>query len=212
MEESIYEILGESGNFTSDGHKLYYARCKICDDIVENRLSEFKRHKHSKCTHRYLDTDIKVRKLSNKKALDTLNGIIERCYNPKSKAYRFYGAKGIKLCDEWAENTEKFSDWYTNNTKDIPDDLQLSIDRIDDSGDYSPENCRIIDIKENSRWKSTTIPITVNGITMSGRQWSDYLELPTNKINTIRRACGMEYVENYISELLSKQHIQQLSC
>jgi len=72
-------------------------------------------------------------------------GMIARCHNPRSKDYKRYGARGIRVCQEWRDTPASFYDWarangYADN---------LSIDRIDASGGYSLENCRWIPLSEN---------------------------------------------------------------
>lgn len=66
-------------------------------------------------------------------------GIHARCYNPKSINYSYYGEKGIKICDEWLDYFV-FEKWMIENgyTK------ELSIERKDNTKDYSPENCKLI--------------------------------------------------------------------
>lgn len=77
------------------------------------------------------------------------SGMKQRCYNPNCDAYRFYGAKGIAICDEWmAEHgLTSFMEWALNNGYEE----HLTIDRIDAKGPYSPDNCRWITQSENSK-------------------------------------------------------------
>ena len=71
--------------------------------------------------------------------------IRQRCLNPNIPDYQYYGAKGIKVCDEWKNSFESFMAWALQNG--YADGL--TIDRIDSSGDYEPKNCRWITQSEN---------------------------------------------------------------
>lgn len=62
----------------------------------------------------------------------------QRCYNPNSAPYPFYGGRGITVCSEWLNDFQAFYDWAMSNG--YRDDL--SIDRIDVDGNYEPGNCR----------------------------------------------------------------------
>lgn len=73
--------------------------------------------------------------------------MIHRCYNKNNKFYKNYGGRGIKVCEEWLDSLPSFYEWAINNGWK----KGLSIDRIDNDRDYSPENCRWITISENSR-------------------------------------------------------------
>jgi len=75
------------------------------------------------------------------------SGLKSRCYNPNDTAYKYYGAKGIKMCDEWRNSYPAFRDWaLANGYAD-----NLVIDRIDNNKGYSPDNCHWITNLENLR-------------------------------------------------------------
>ena len=79
-------------------------------------------------------------------------GMKNRCYNHNSPKYYRYGGRGIVVCDEWLNSIEAFYDWAMANgyRKD------LTIDRINNDGNYCPENCRWATAKEQAANRSTT--------------------------------------------------------
>ena len=90
-------------------------------------------------------------------------GIQVRCTNPNTKAYEWYGAKGIRRCEEW-NSFESFKEWSLANGYES----NLTIDRRDSNGNYEPTNCRWIPLEDQRhnrkpRRNSTGIPgITKN--------------------------------------------------
>jgi len=70
----------------------------------------------------------------------------QRCYNPNSSDYKFYGNKGIKICDEWLNDFKAFYNWSMANGYTE----ELTIDRIDNKGNYYPENCQWLTNSENA--------------------------------------------------------------
>lgn len=79
----------------------------------------------------------------------TWNSIKYRCYNPKSKDFKNYGLRGIKMCDEWLHDFPTFQTWALENG--YSDDL--TIDRIDVNGNYEPSNCRWATVAEQNKNK-----------------------------------------------------------
>lgn len=97
-------------------------------------------------------------------------GMKSRCYNPNDTGYRFYGGKGVKICDEWLSDFMNFYNWSMNNGYTD----ELSIDRINPKGDYCPENCRWITMQEQQRNKNNTVYINYNNTEYTMRQLADY--------------------------------------
>lgn len=93
-----------------------------------------------------------------------------RCANTKNKKYPRYGGRGITVCEEW-QTFEPFYEWamangYRNN---------LTIDRIDNDGDYCPENCRWVTLQKQANNTSKTIKIEFNGETKTLSEWAEII-------------------------------------
>lgn len=95
-------------------------------------------------------------------------GMKERCYNPNNNRYYRYGARGIKVCDEWKNNYVAFEEWAVANGYQET----LTIERKDNNKDYCPENCTWITKIEQASNKSNNRNITYNGQTKTLTQWS----------------------------------------
>lgn len=101
--------------------------------------------------------------------IDNIYGHMKRrCYSPKSNSYHLYGAKGITVCDEWLKDKKAFFEWalshgYADN---------LSLDRIDGTKGYSPENCRWVDWYKQQNNRSNNRRISIDGEEKTVAEWS----------------------------------------
>ena len=82
-----------------------------------------------------------------------------RCGNENSPKFQSYGARGIRVCDEWVHNFPAFRDWALSNGYAE----NLSIDRIDVNGNYEPNNCRWATAIEQSRNRRSNHIVEYNG-------------------------------------------------
>lgn len=118
--------------------------------------------------------------LSNKEALyGTWKNMKRRCYSPNDKRAKFYSGKGVIVCDEWRNDYSAFRNWaLANGYKE-----GLTIDRIDNNGNYCPENCRWATAKIQANNQSRNRLLTYNGETLTMSEWADKLGITYGTIN-----------------------------
>ena len=92
--------------------------------------------------------------------------MIQRCSNPRSEHWSYYGGRGIKVCERW----HSFEAFYADMGNPPPG---TTLDRIDVNGDYSPENCRWATRTEQARNRRNTTMLTHNGETLPVAEWAE---------------------------------------
>ena len=140
------------------------------------------------------------------------NTMRHRCEDPKRESYQRYGGRGIKVCQEW-HDANTFMDWAESHG--YKPGLQL--DRIDNDGDYSPENCRWVTAKENSRNKRTNRLLTINGKTKTVSEWCEVYDVSPYTVYWWIREKGCKYAEEKVQSrntrapILSAEELEELS-
>ena len=143
------------------GHIYYKCACECgCVTVAEAGSLRKGRTKSCGCLRRELGVENHLTHghSDRERLYNIWIGIRQRCNNSNYKLYKWYGGKGVKLCDEWNDYAA-FRAWaYANGYQD-PQDGQtkgdaMSIDRIEPDGDYAPNNCRWVSLRENVSYMS----------------------------------------------------------
>jgi len=125
-------------------HQQYETKCD-CGTIGKHNASELRAKKSSQCVncHNKQNALLNTKHGMHKERIYKVwNSMRQRCVNPKTVSYEWYGARGIKVCSRW----NNFMNFYID-MGDREDGMTL--DRIDNDGDYEPSNCRWVSHKEN---------------------------------------------------------------
>lgn len=109
---------------------------------------------------------------------NTWHSMKARCYNPTDHNYPRYGNRGISVCDEWTNSFESFYEWAISNGYHEG----LSIDRIDNDGNYCPDNCRWVTTKVQNNNRGVSINISYDGKIQNLSEWCKDLGLPYMRI------------------------------
>lgn len=121
-----------------------------------------------------------------------------RCENPNRKKYKDYGARGIKVCDEW-QDAEAFCKWaLSNGYKE-----GMQIDRRDNDGNYEPSNCHWVTPKNNSRNRRNTVYLTIGNETKCVAEWCESVDISPFTIYWWIKEKGKEYAEQRVKEKLA---------
>lgn len=125
-------------------------------------------------------------------------GMKERCTNPNADNYKWYGGIGVTVCDEWSDFLP-FYNWAINNGWK----RGLTLDRIDYTLGYSPDNCRFVTMQRQCRNRRSNVYITAGGQTMLQCEWEEHFGLPKKILSKWKYRYGERYVVDWIERELS---------
>ena len=152
--------------------RRYLCLCD-CGNKVIARYGNLKYHGTRSCGCLVRDVNSAIRKFPKEAVNSRLyiiwNSAKERCFCPNSTSYKWYGLRGISMCDEWRNDFMSFYKWSIENG--YSDDLTL--DRINSKGNYEPSNCRWATYKEQANNTSTNLRFTYNGEEHTIHEWAD---------------------------------------
>ena len=110
-----------------------------------------------------------------------------RCFNPNHKNYLDYGGRGIKVCDLWLNFENFLADMGLKPT------AKYSIDRIDNDGDYCPDNCKWSTQTEQVNNRRSNRLITIDDVTLTISQWAKKMNIGANVIQNRLNRGWSEY-------------------
>lgn len=183
------EVLREEPYTTKSGNVLrgYLCRCKCGNEKIISRsslisgktnscgclITEFNKCKKGNDYWKYRKPIDEKHIKDRKRLYNIWKTMGYRCNNPNFPSYSNYGARGITICRKWQglSGFHNFRDWSFENGYAE----NLTLDRIDNSKGYSPDNCRWVDEKTQCSNKRTNKYITYKGVRKTITQWSEIL-------------------------------------
>lgn len=146
------------------GHSLRRGRTKSCGCYQRERAAELCKTRERRIT---------VSKKKNNWLYNVWHGMVKRCCDPSHKSYHTYGGAGITVCDDW-KDFSRFRKWaYDNGYDENSPKFQCTLDRIDVTKGYSPDNCRWADMKVQSRNTRRNIRVEYQGKSYIAKDLAD---------------------------------------
>lgn len=179
--------------FKRKRHNFWLFKCDCGNEKIIDKHSVTSGHTKS-CGCNMVPKEFKH--LQNTRLFSIWRGMMNRCYLKSKCNYRYYGGRGIKVCDDWNETWHRgflrFYDWaIKSGYKD-----GLTLDRIDVNGDYCPENCRWVtwEVQVENR-RDNSIKIEYNGEKRNLKEWCRLFGMNYSTIRNRIKTRGLSFEE-----------------
>lgn len=162
-------VVGDLGS--SCGRRMLKVNC-LCGNTKEVYMGHLRGGKIVSCGCKVREETIKRNKkhgLTNHRLYSIWSGMRERCSYEKNPSYQYYGAKGVKVCNEWQKDFTAFYKWAIK--KGYKEDLVL--DRRSNKKGYCPSNCRWVTVLQNARNMSTNRNFKIEGKVRCVSEWCE---------------------------------------
>lgn len=189
----IIEVITAERDIKGKIKRRVKLKCRYCSTETEMRYKDFCREGKERC---YTCSKIEktngrggvTHNLSKHPLYRTYTNMKSRCYNKNNKYYKHYGNRGIKICEEWLSNFKNFYKWAVSNGWEH----KLTIERLNNDGDYSPFNCAWVDRAVQCRNQTTTKldwdkVEEIRHSTLTSKLLSVKYDVSTSTINSVRR-------------------------
>jgi len=176
-------VLGRSAKQPGDDRPRWDCRCE-CGKVVRVGTGDITGRRRLSCGCLRMERVIAARKThgatfggGGTSEYRIWTGMKQRCLNPRNTMYGYYGGRGITVCERWRESFAAF----LSDMGHRPSPLH-TLERIDNDGPYSPDNCRWATWDEQGRNKRNSRLITFRGRTLTAFAWSREVPIPARTI------------------------------
>jgi hypothetical protein len=156
----------------SDNHSANAEKSPVSRSVKKALQRTARRDGEPSQTADQTDGRAPPRKIEGRERTESViyRGMIKRCDNPRTKDFRFYGGRGIRVCDRWRGPLgwrHFFSDMGPRPSSGH------CLDRIDSNGNYEPGNCRWATVVDQQRNRRSNRLLTINGVTKCASAWAE---------------------------------------
>ena len=181
MRFGMLEVLHREDDYVKpSGRKILMWKCRCdCGNMV-TVSGECLRHGNTKSCGCQRRNKFRTHGKSNTRLYEIWTDMKQRCLNPNQKVYKYYGGRGITICQEWIDDFMSFYDWALENGYQD----NLTIDRIDVNSGYEPNNCRWVTMETQLRNTRRNRFVEINGESHTIAEWARIYGINPQTINS----------------------------